>query len=109
MSHIDYCASWCVLSGILYQLIGDLGLVCDVLAADLVSTQAQRSTLSRACWALAPADWTDSICVMIAWRIAKSTALDLVFVADKRRACATRVRALGARDANINHAGWAVR
>ena len=46
---------------------------------------------------------------MLARRIAKSSTLDLVFMADQRRACATRVSALGARDANINHAGWAVR
>lgn len=108
MSHVNYCASCCVLSCIFHQLVGDLGLVCDVLAADLVSSQAERTALSRANGALPPADRTDSCCAVLARRIAESSALHLVLVADQRSACTAAVSALSARDANICHASRAV-
>ena len=89
-------------------MVGDLGLVCNVLAADLVGSQAERTALSCASGALSPADRTDSCCAVIAGRIAESSALLLVFVADQRSASSTAVSAFSTRDANICHASWAV-
>ena len=108
MSHVNYSASCCVLSCIFHQLVGDLGFVCDVLTADLVGSQAERTALSCASGALSPADRTDSSCAMLAGRIAESSTLHLVLVADQRSASSAAVSAFSARDANICHASRAV-
>ena len=98
-----------MLSCILDQLVSDLGLVRDVLAADLIRAQAKRTALLGASGAFTPADWANSSCTVIARGIAESTALYLVLVADQRSTSSTAVGALGARDADISHAGRAVR
>ena len=108
MSRVNHCTSICVLSRILDQLVSNLGLVRDEVAADLVGTQAQRTALSGANWALTPANWADASCAVLARRIAKSSALYLIFVADQRGASSTGVGDLSARDANISHASRAV-
>ena len=108
VGHVDYCASGRVLGGILDELVGDLGLVGDVLAADLISAQTEWATLSGASGALTPANWADAVSAMLARRIAESSTLNLVIVADERDSSTTAVGALSARDANISHASWAV-
>lgn len=109
MSQVNYCAVGGVLGCILDQLVSDLGFVSDVLAADLVSAQAKRTACLSASGTFTPADWTDSSCSVIAGWIAESAALYLILVADQRSASTTAVGALGARDADISHAGRAVR
>ena len=108
MSHVNNCPRSCVLSCILNQLIGNLGLICDVLAADFIGSQAERTALSSASWALAPADRTNSSCSVVAWRITESSALNLIRMADQRGARTAAVGALSARDSNISHASRAI-
>lgn len=85
-----------MLSCILNQLVGNLGLIGDVLAADLVGAQAKSAALFSASGALSPAKRADTVGAMIARRVAESSALDLILVADQRGASATAVSALGA-------------
>ena len=109
MGKVNQCAVGGVLSSILDQLISDLGFVSDVFAADLISAQAKRTACLGASGAFTPANWTNSRCSVIARWIAESAALYLILVADQRSASSTAVGALGARDADISHAGRAVR
>ena len=97
-----------MLSGILDKLIGNFDFIGNVLTADIVLTEAERSALSGACRALAPANWTDTFGSVITFGVAESTALNLVFMADKGFARLTAVSGLGARDSDINHTKWAV-
>jgi len=71
-----------VLGSILNQLVGNLGLIGDVLAANLVSAQTEWAALSGAGWALSPADSADALGAMVARRIAEGAALFLVCVAE---------------------------
>lgn len=96
VGHVDDCACSCVFSCILDQLVSDLRLISNVLTADLVSTQAKRSALSRASGARTPADRADARCTMLARRIAKSSASHLVLVADQRSSSTTAVGSLSA-------------
>lgn len=83
MSHVKNSAVGCVLSCIFNELVGDLDLVGNVLAANLILTQAKRSTSSSAGRALTPAEGADSFSAVVAFRIAESTALYLIIVANE--------------------------
>jgi len=96
VAHVDDCACGRVLSCVLNQLVGNLGLVGDVLAADLVFAQAKSAALFSASGAISPADRADTVGTMVTRRVAESSALDLILVADQRGASATAVSALGA-------------
>lgn len=98
-----------MLSGVDDKLEGNLDLVGNVLAADLILTQAKGTALTSARRALAPADGANAISVMLARRVAKSTALLLILVAGQGSARCAAVRALGAGDADVGHTVGAVR
>ena len=97
-----------VLCGIQDELVGDFGLIGDVVAADFIRTQAQRAAWLRLSRALAPADRADAISVVQARRIAQSAAKLLVCVAGQLLAVLTTVGVLGAGGTNIRHSGGAV-
>lgn len=109
MSHIYDGSSSGVLGGIDNKLEGNFHLVGNVLAADLVLTQAERAALLGGGRALAPANGANTVGAVLAGRVAKSTAHYLVFVALQRDASGTTVGSLSAGNADIGHASGAVR
>ena len=98
-----------MLGGINNKLEGNFDFVSNVLAANLVLSETKGTALLGGGWALAPADWANTVGAVIAGRVAESSALNLILVADKRSAGSAAVRVLGTRDTNIGHARWAVR
>ena len=96
VGHVDHSAGSGVLSCVDDELEGDLYLVGNVLAADLVLTEAESSAFTSRGRALAPADWADSSGAVVAWWVAEGSALFLVLVADQRSASCAAVGVLGA-------------
>ena len=86
MSHVNNSAGDRVLSSIFNELVSNLDFVGNILTANLIFTQAKRSTCSCAGRALTPAEGADSISVILASGIAESSTLNLILVANKRSA-----------------------
>ena len=72
-----------MLSSILNELVSNLDFVGNILTANLIFTQAKRSTCSCAGRALTPAEGANSFSAVVAFRIAESTALYLIIVANE--------------------------
>lgn len=62
----------------------------------------------RACRAVTPADWAFAFSVMLARRIAQASVVLLLRCAGQRSASGAAIRVLGARDADVSHAAWAI-
>lgn len=75
-----------MLGSIDHELECDFNFVGDVLAADLVLAEAESTALARLGRALAPADGTNAVGVVLAGWVAKCAALFLILVADQRSA-----------------------
>jgi len=80
------------------------------LVAGLAWSQAESTTLGGAGWAASPADWADAISLIRAVWVAEGSGLNKLGWADEWLGVSdvSVVRALGAGDANVIHAGWAV-
>jgi hypothetical protein len=89
--HINDSAGSYVLRSVNDQLESNFNFVGDVLRADLILTETKGSTLSRGGRALAPADGSNAISLVVTLRVAKGSALNLVLVADERRASSSAV------------------
>ena len=98
-----------MLSGIHDELERNLYFVGDVLAANLVLAEAKGAALFGASRAFTPANGAYTVGIVLTWLVAESTALFLILVAGQRGSGSAGVRVLGTGDANIGHAGGAVR
>ncbi len=103
VGHVDDGAGGGVLSSINDKLESDFDFVGDVLAADLILTETKGSALSCRGRARSPADGANSISFMVTLRVAKSSTLYLILVANERSASCAAVGVLGARNSNIGH------
>lgn len=103
MGDVDDGAGGCVLRSINDKLESDFDFVGNVLAADLILTETKGTALSCGGRAASPADGANTIGFMFALRVAKSSTLYLILVANERSASCAAVGVLGARDSNICH------
>ena len=90
------------------ELVGDLDLFGDVLAANFVFTETQSAAFLRSSGALTPANGADTVSAVLASRVAQSAAELLVRAAGQLAAMLATVRVLGAGDANISHSRGAI-
>ena len=81
----------------------------DVITAILVWSEAEGATASRcASRAMAPADRTDAIGIMLTRRVAQTRIILLLRSAGEWSSSCSAIRVLGARDADVSHATRAV-
>jgi len=103
--------TWMVLEGNINDGFEDSLHFCGhILVAGLSWSQAECATLASAGWAASPADWADAISLIRAVWVAEGSGLNKLAWADEwlRVSEISVVRTLGAGDANVIHAGWAV-
>ena len=103
--------TWMVLEGDINDSFEDsLHFSGNILVAGLAWSQAEGSALGGAGWAATPADWADAISFIRAVWVAEGARLNELAWADEWCGVSdvSVVGALGAGDANVVHASWAV-
>ena len=90
-------------------MVGNLDLVGDIFAADLIHAKAKSTAFTSRRRAFAPTERSDTLSSVFARWIAQSSALFLILVALKRRSNFTAVGMLRAGDTNVSHTLRAIR
>ena len=90
-------------------MVGNLDLIGDIFAANLIHTETESTALTSTRWACAPTEGSDTFSSVVATWIAQSSTLFLTLVALERTASLTAIGMLRTGDTNVSHAIRTVR